>query len=395
MTDSAGDGVGMSNVQLSGTELRDGAIKSVLVRGADGATRTMRMRIPPGTVDGNVLRVPTPVGDVFVVVHHTVYQPRPRRRARLLLGVGALVAVTVGTAIIVGNQRGAPTEQTVAISSSAPRSPLPTTPPAESAAAYQQGLTALATAFNTGLTALNNAGTPPAIATAVTNLQNGLQQAANAVGSPVPVNADTANQALMSALASLTGTDLDTVGSAAADDGVCLGPAATAQLSRAASLAQLRTAAAALATLGYQFAAALPAVTPDGSRSVGTGTVVAGGVRHGLGQLTITNGGGTDATVGLVSGQAGAPVVTVYVGQGGTYTLHHVPDGTYQIYITSGSDWDAGARLFSRDCVFQQFDQPLIFTTTRSEYTTYTITLTPVAGGNATESDVDPGSFPH
>jgi hypothetical protein len=202
----------------------------------------------------------------------------------------------------------------------------------------------------------------------------------------------------VSALQSLTGDDLGSVGDAATNGQVCLGPAATALLSRTASLAQLRTAIATLTAgsggLTYQFGAALPAVIQDGARSAGTGSVVTGGVKHGLGELTITNGGDTDATVGLVAGQ-GAPLVTVYVDHGATYTLHHVPDGTYTIYVTNGDDWDAGARLFSRDCQFQQFDQTVDFTTTSSEYTTYTITLTPVADGNATESDVDPGAFPH
>ena len=121
---------------------------------------------------------------------------------------------------------------------------------------------------------------------------------------------------------------------------------------------------------------------------------MAGGVKHGLGELTITNGGDTDATVALVQGH-GAPLVTIYMTHGGSYTLHHIPDGTYTIYVTSGNDWDAGARLFSRDCDFEQFDQTMDFRTTSTQYTTYTITLTPVSGGDATLSEVDPGAFPH
>jgi hypothetical protein len=295
--------------------------------------------------------------------------------------------------VVIANQSGTPPEQTAAPNSQSPQPP-PTTPSVEAAASYQQALTALATALSSGLTELNNAQTPQSISTAVNDLNNALQQAAPAFDNPPPADAQEANPTLVSALQSLTSSDLSTVGSAAKADQVCLGPAATALLSRTASLAQLRTAITSLSA-AYQFTAALPPVSQDGARSAATGSIVTGATRQGLGQLTITNGGGTDATVGLVPGQGHTPMVTVYVAKGASFTLDHIQDGTYQIYVTSGDDWDSGTRLFSRNCAFQQFDQTMNFTTTPAAYTTYTITLTPVVNGNATESSVDPGNFPH
>ncbi|HEX3782812.1 MAG TPA: hypothetical protein VHX38_24370 [Pseudonocardiaceae bacterium] len=418
ITDPVGGAGAMPNVaaivRLTTTELISGAIKPVTVIGPDGAVRVVQVRIPPGAADGCLLRVPSATGlsgdDLYVRVRRqlgptdpTGYRsstsPRPgqsRRRKRLLAGVltAAVIGVVIG--LVVANQGSGPAENTSAPIATESTQPTTTTPPPESAADYQQALTALATALNTGLAALNNAQTPQAIATATTDLTTALQQAAPAFDVRAPANAQTANAALVTALQDLTGTDLGSISDAANNEQVCLGPAATALLSRTTSLAQLRTAIAGLTTdATYQFGAALPAVTQDGSRSAATGSIVTGGVHHGLGQLTITNGGSTDATVGLVRDQGDAPMVTVYVGQGATYILDHVPDGTYQIYVTSGDDWDSGARLFSRDCLFQQFDDTMDFTTTSSEYTTYTITLTPVLDGNATESTVDPGSFPH
>ena len=316
---------------------------------------------------------------------------RSRRRIVLLTGVAAAVVVIV-VALITGISgpatSGTPTPQ------AAPPAPTTTTQPPESAADYQQGLNGLATALNNGLTELNNAQTPEAITTAVTDLGNDIQQAEGAFDAVPPTAIATENDALLAALHAVTGEGLIAVSSAASSDQVCLGSSATALLSRAIGLDQLRQAITTLTAAGYQFGASIPPITQDGARTAGTGAIVAGGVKHGLGQLTITNGGDTDATVGIVAGQ-GAPLVTVYMGHGGTFTLHHIPDGTYTIYVTSGADWDGGARLFSRNCDFEQFDQTMDFTTTSTQYTTYTITLTPVAGGNASESSVDPGSFPH
>lgn len=375
-------------LQLTESELATGTIKSVSLPGDGQTTRIVQVRIPPGVQDGTLLRVPAPGGDVHFRI--TTIPAAPTASATPTFSAAPPPAATGFSAAPPPTYR--------------PYSPYQ--PPARSrrrlvlltgaAATYQQALNGLATALTNGLTELNNAQTPQAISTAATDFGNAVQQAEGALGGVPPVDTEAANTALMSALQGLTGGDLSSVGSAASSDQVCLGPAATALLSRSDSLAQLRTAIAGLTTggLAYQFGATLPPVTQDGSRSANTGSIVAGAVHHGLGELTISNGGTADATVGLVAG-GGAPVVTVYVGQGGSYTLRHIADGTYTIYVTSGADWDAGARLFSRGCQFQQFDQTMDFTTTSSQYTTYTITLTPVADGNATESGVDPGSFPH
>jgi hypothetical protein len=328
-----------------------------------------------------------------------VYGPSDKSRRKIVLftGIAAAVVVLVVALITANTGRGSTDTTSPTGQQALPAAPTTTTTPPESAADYQTALNGLATALNNGLTELNNAQTPTAISTAVTDLTNGVTQAQAAFGDNPPANTAAANAALVTALQDID-SDFSAVGTAATGDQVCLGSAATALLSRQTSINALRNAVATLTDgsggLTYQFGAAIPAYTEDASRAGSNGAIVAGGVKHGLGELTITNSGDTDATVALVKGQ-GAPLVTVYMGHGGGYTLHHVPDGTYTVYVTSGDDWDAGARLFSRDCDFQQFDQTMDFRTTSTQYTTYTITLTPVAGGDATLSEVDPGVFPH
>jgi hypothetical protein len=87
-------------------------------------------------------------------------------------------------------------------------------------------------------------------------------------------------------------------------------------------------------------------------------------------------------------------MVTVYVQANAAYTLKNIHDGTYNVYYTAGTDWDPNRKLFTKSCEYQQFDNTLQFTTTSTQYTIWSLTMTPVVGGNAQSSDVDPGSYP-
>jgi hypothetical protein len=102
--------------------------------------------------------------------------------------------------------------------------------------------------------------------------------------------------------------------------------------------------------------------------------------------------------VALIPDGGTVATLAVYVRARSSYTAQGVPDGTYQIYFTSGSDWDSAGHVFTRDCGFQKFDTPTSFTTSTSgnmiNYTEDQITLNPVVNGNATTSDVPPGQFP-
>ncbi|WP_285653468.1 hypothetical protein [Actinomycetospora sp. NBRC 106375] len=112
----------------------------------------------------------------------------------------------------------------------------------------------------------------------------------------------------------------------------------------------------------------------------------------GRGSLTAENGGAQDAYVTVVDGQR--VIRGVYVRAGGTATVDDVPDGTYALYFATGSGWNADIRGFTADRRASRFDQTLTFTTTRQQYTTWTVSLTPVPGGNAQSSDVPPDSLP-
>lgn len=102
---------------------------------------------------------------------------------------------------------------------------------------------------------------------------------------------------------------------------------------------------------------------------------------RGGGTLEINNGGGSDAVIAAVVSDPAAPIASVYVRAQSTAKLTGLA-GTYQVYFKSGTDWDGQALKFTRDCAFQKFDD--LF----DANTDWSITVTPVVGGNATSSDV-------
>lgn len=320
-------------------------------------------------------------------------------RAQLHVGLLAVVMTVVVVALVM---LGPGPDDRAGLATAAVFPPTASTPPAPqpmSAASYQTLLSSLGVSIGSGLTLLGAAHSPPDIALATSTLRTAVVDALGELAnSPPPRNVAAANTALINALEALSGEGgLSPLLTAADRDTVCLGSSATALLSRSTGMAELRTAITRLTGNGtgrYHLSLNLPPVTQDTARALATGAVVDGARGHGLGELAITNGGTVDATVGLVPDQGGKPVVTVYVGHGQTYTLHGVPDGTYQVYVMTGTDWDSGAVAFSRDCDFWRFDQTMRFVTTSRIYTTYTITLTSVPNGTATSTEVDPGSFP-
>jgi hypothetical protein len=274
------------------------------------------------------------------------------------------------------------------------------TPPAAqpiSAQEYQTLLAEVDKSVAPAFTKLGGAKNPKAVGSAVDGIETALNQQIEALSKVVPpANAATAHADLLRGLEGL-GDSVAETGSAAGAGEVCLGSSALARLSREAASDDVRSAQAALASADpaqpYQVGSFVPKKATDTNRRLKNGTFLKR-VRSGQGQLKIENGGSTDAVINVVLGSAKSPTVSVYVRAKGKLTVSSIKDGTYRIYMTSGKDWDAKAKAFSRDCNFSRFEDTFKFSTTSSQYTIWTITLTPVAGGNAQTSDVDPDAFP-
>jgi len=129
-------------------------------------------------------------------------------------------------------------------------------------------------------------------------------------------------------------------------------------------------------------------------RQLKTGTIIRqAGARNGQGQLSIGNGLDLDA-VAVLQRNDSAVLVAVYVRGQDSFTLTSIPDGTYELYFTLGEDWDSTEAKFTRRRNLSRFDDPFPFQTTATTYSTWSVTLHPVAGGTAGTESVPEGEFP-
>ena len=130
-----------------------------------------------------------------------------------------------------------------------------------------------------------------------------------------------------------------------------------------------------------------------------TGKVMTNKVKGGRGQLTIENGNDRDAVVVLAKSSAPTKaVLAVYVRAERSATVKGIRDGTYVVYFSLGKRWDSHSKAFTSERDQSRFEDTIRFKTTRSAYmitySTWTLTLNPVFGGNAPTQDVGEGDFP-
>ncbi|WP_322750853.1 MULTISPECIES: hypothetical protein [unclassified Frankia] len=329
-------------------------------------------------------------------------------RSRLLVmcgGVLALVAGGLATSCGGGGSRDGlpqPTSPTSRASSPiATPTPTPTpspTPTTITSGEYQTALSALDSALAPRFSAVFLSGTPAA-------LSNAFKSAAGELGTQgltlsrirPPANVASAHQDLVAALSALK-SDLLNLAGDARDHTLCTGGAGMPRAASGDGARVLRAAAAAIASAdpaqSYKVGTFMPAAQPDLNRQPVNGSL-GPGKRGGLGKLTI-KAATTDAVIKLTGG--GTLIRNIYVRAGATVTADGIPDGTFDVFFTTGTDWEAAASRFTRDCDFSKFDQPLSYQTkyysTQTQYTTFTLTLYKSVGGNASTSSVDPDSFP-
>lgn len=127
--------------------------------------------------------------------------------------------------------------------------------------------------------------------------------------------------------------------------------------------------------------------------SLPTGTVLKrlSGHLQGNGTLEIDNGTSQDAVAKLITG--GTSVYTVYVKANSNYTIENISDGTYWLAFSGGINWDSSTKKFTQNISFSSFKDTFDFETTATQYTTYSITLNPVAGGTAQTDTVNSDQF--
>ena len=121
----------------------------------------------------------------------------------------------------------------------------------------------------------------------------------------------------------------------------------------------------------------------------------------GLGKLTVKNGTNRDAVAKLVTGTDDPKTWQtqryVYVKANDTVVLEGIRIGTYRLAFMSGVDWDTDARKFLREVSASQFEEPFEFKEEQTErgtrFSTWEVSLNPVAGGTGKTSSLPEGAF--
>jgi hypothetical protein len=119
-------------------------------------------------------------------------------------------------------------------------------------------------------------------------------------------------------------------------------------------------------------------------------------IRSGEGELTIENGLDLDAVAVLevVKGFVVGDYIAVYIQSHDEFTITRITDGTYVLYFMLGEDWDSKLGEFTRRVSRSRFDDPFTFKTTLTQYTVWSVTLHPVAGGTGQTESVPEDQFP-
>ncbi|MDP9796263.1 hypothetical protein J2S43_004775 [Catenuloplanes nepalensis] len=256
---------------------------------------------------------------------------------------------------------------------------------------YQAVLSALDGDVQPAWDAMNRATKPDALSSAADDLGEmlGLQADELARVTPPEDVADEHNL-LVEALNALS-TDVLDASLSAEGSALCTGSSAVNLVSRSDGGADLRDAATALSSADLKVGGWMPKALKEESRRPPNGNYYRR-IQGGLGELKVDNGGDHDALINLVKNGQTRPEVSFYVQAKSNFTASSIHDGAYTIYVTTGTDFD-GTR-FNRDCDFSKFDEAITYETTNNQYTIWEISLEASVGGNASTSDVPPGSFP-
>lgn len=275
----------------------------------------------------------------------------------------------------------------------------PVPPAALSPPAYQEKLRNASTTIGPAFNRLTAAGSAEAAATGLAQASTAALDAQRLLNVAPPPEALAVHRDLLAGLRQLA-TDLSQLSDQVTSMELCAAPSILAAVSNTPGVSSLRTVretlGSGLVDASYQWGEFLPSPTPLAERRLANGQLVDNQRRTGKGRLKVSNGTGHDAVVKLVRG--GRPIVSIYVVKGSEATVEKINDGSYELFYTSGLDWDDQLRIFTRSCLFERFEEPFEFTTVPVEggieYTIQSIGLQPRIGGNARTTTVPTQSFP-
>ena len=323
--------------------------------------------------------------------------PPTRRYLGLLIGV-----IVIAVVLLAGLGAGAymfTQNRAFTVRTAGGRSPSPPVRPV-TPEAYQDALTTADTRLAAALQPVSAARTPSATGNAVDGLRDTLLSQTSALRELAPPAAlRAAHDALVDAMREYL-VELGTIGPLVDEHRICTGVSAIAKISSASTATALRTAAQDLGTADaahqYKFGTFLPAVTPDTFRQLANGTFLKKDNRGGSGMFKLENKSHTDTVVSLAPSGGKAALFVLYVRAGSTSTASGIKNGSYDIYLSGGVDWEPAIGAFTRNCTFEKFTDPIQYKATATRYQQWTFTLGGGGGeGNdAGSAEIDPADLP-
>ncbi len=314
--------------------------------------------------------------------------PRATGVRRATIAVGICAVAIAGCSSLALPELPTPAVPRPGIGTTAP-------PAALSPSAYQEELRSASSAMAPVFDLLANSRSPEEARTVLKQGSMAAWEAARVLDVDPPAEVLAIHHDLRAGLQQLA-TDLSQFGDQVESMELCAAPSILATVSNAPAVSSLRTVREALGSgrLGatYQWGAFLPENTALPERRLADGHLVDSVRRTGTGELKVENDSESDGVLKLV--QDGKPIVSVYVGTGSNATVTNIDDGTYDVFYTSGIDWDDQLETFTRSCRFQRFEITAEFTTTSTQYTIWTIDIQPKDGGNIRTAEVPAESFP-
>jgi hypothetical protein len=142
---------------------------------------------------------------------------------------------------------------------------------------------------------------------------------------------------------------------------------------------------------------------PDSNKlavSLSNGTEIKSRLRiEGCGELKIKNGSGLDAIVNLVESKTRRVVRSFYVQAGKSFVEKNIGPGTYEIYFSTGKDWDSNTRSFLDEASYGRLERRIEFferaepSTGQVKFCGYEVTLQAAEGGDVASLPVDKQTF--
>jgi hypothetical protein len=227
-----------------------------------------------------------------------------------------------------------------------------------------------------------------------------MSQASKLVDVVPPVGIATAHQTLINTFGEFARA-VAGVSSLAESNRICAGVSAVSKITSDATSGAFRSAIRDLGTVDanrqYKFGAFLPAATSDTFRQLANNTFLKKGPGGGSGKFKLDNKSQSETVISLVAAGGKTPLFTMYVRAGANATASGIKNGSYDVYMTEGIDWDSGIGAFTRNCSYEKFTSPLAFKATSTKYDFWTITTGSggaAPGSEAPTDDVDPADFP-